>query len=56
MGCQPALVTESIGLDDLTRLVTTLRDIITQQSSVIDTVRADLTEIRSQNAKLQQEV
>jgi hypothetical protein len=44
------------GLDTLTRLVTTLKDIITQQNNVIDTVRANLTEIKSQNAKFQEEV
>jgi hypothetical protein len=50
-------------LNELARLIATLKDTITQQSSIIETVRADLTAVKSeqqdlknQNAQLQEEI
>ena len=47
-------LTTSLG--DLTGLIASLKDIIHQQSRIIESIRADLTEVKNQNGKLQDEV
>ncbi len=43
-------------LGELTGLIAALKDIINRQSHTIESIRSDLTEVKTQNGKLQEEV